>query len=94
MLHGGVLCSTTTDGAHHTTLHTTGCALTYLDPWELLAASKVLLDAAQAIVAAMTTLHSQPHCCRRLQAYTNSVQLSCKGIVTGWQGVLLTPECS
>lgn len=32
--------------------------LTYLDPGVVLAASKVLLDAAQAIVAAMTTLHS------------------------------------
>lgn len=46
--------------------------LTYLDAWELLAAPKVLHDAAQAVVAAMATLHTQPHRGRRLQQQQNS----------------------
>lgn len=37
--------------------------LTYFDSWEVLAASKVLHDAAQPVVPAVAALHAHPHCC-------------------------------
>jgi hypothetical protein len=42
------------------------CRPTYLEPREVLCASKMLLYAAQAVVPAMAALHAQPHSCCRL----------------------------
>jgi hypothetical protein len=45
---------------HHAHRHT------YFKPWELLAATKVLNDASEAVVAAMTAPLPEPHSGRRL----------------------------